>query len=176
MNDADMARAEAPGAALEQLQKAKEQKLTRFIGISCHAAPLTLQAALERHDFDCTQMALNAAQSSLQAPPHTTAVFENTALPVALRKNMGILAMKIWLQDFLPDVPERTARNLMYYTLSLPVAAAVIGNPKPEYLEENARLAKAFKPLPKAEMLQLSGALSKYKLAMNNVFRDHIDA
>jgi hypothetical protein len=52
----------------------------------------------------------------------------------------------------------------------------VIGSPKPEYLEENVKLAKAFKPLPKDEMLQLSGSLSKYKLAMNNVFRDHIDA
>ena len=176
MDDRDMARAEAPGAALEQLQKAKEQKLTRFIGISCHAAPLTLQAALERHDLDCTQMALNAAQSALQQPRGNTAVFENTALPVAVRKNMGIIAMKIWLQDFLPDVPERTARNLMYYTLSLPVASAVIGCPKPEYLEENVKLAKAFKPLPKAEMVQLSDALSKYKLTMNNIFRDHIDA
>jgi hypothetical protein len=176
MNDADMARAEAPGAALEQLQKAKEQKLTRFIGITCHAAPLTLQAALERHDFDCAQMALNAAQSSLHPPRGTTAVFENTALPVAVRKNMGIIAMKIWLQDFLPDVPERTARNLMYYTLSLPVATALIGSPKPEYFEENVKLAKAFKPLTKAEMLELSNSLSKYKLAMDNVFRHHIDA
>jgi hypothetical protein len=61
-----------------------------------------------------------------------------------VRKKMGILAMKIWLQDFLPEMPERTARNLMYYTLSLPVATAVIGSSKPEYLEENARLAKAF--------------------------------
>ena len=174
-NDADMARAEAPGAALEQLYKAKEQKLTRFIGISCHAAPLTLQAALERHDLDCAQMALNAAQSALSAPPHTTTVFENTALQVALRKNVGILAMKIWLQDFLPDVPERTARNLMYYTLSLPVAAAVIGCPKLEHLEENARLAKAFQPLPKTEMLRLSNSLSRYKLTMNEVFRNHID-
>ena len=176
MNDTDMARAEAPGAALEQLYKAKEQKLTRFIGITCHAAPLTLQSALERHDFDCTQMALNAAQSALQQPRGNTAVFENTALPVAVRKNLGIIAMKIWLQDFLPDVPERTARNLMYYTLSLPIATAVIGSPKLEYLEENVKLAKAFKPLPKAEMVQLSDALSKYKLAMNDIFRHHIDA
>jgi uncharacterized protein len=175
-NDADLARIEAPGGVLEQLQKAKEQKLTRFIGISCHAAPLTLQTALERHDFDCAQMALNAAQAALGAPPTMTAAFENTALPVAVRKNMGIIAMKIWLQDFLPDVPERTARNLMYYTLSLPVAAAVIGSPKPEHLEENVKLAKAFKPLPRKEMLQLATALSKHKLAMDNIFRHHIDA
>jgi len=174
--DADLARIEARGGVLEQLQKAKEQKLTRFIGVTCHRAPLALQTALERHDFDCTQMALNAAQAGLQVPPKITAAFENTALPVAVRKKMGILAMKIWLQDFLPDVPERTAKNLMYYTLSLPVAAAVIGSSKPEYLEENAGLAKAFKPLAKSEMQELAGALSKHKTAMDNIFRHHIDA
>ncbi len=175
-SDADLARIEAPGGVLEQLQKAKEQKLTRFIGVTCHRAPLTLQNALERHGFDCTQMALNAAQAGLQMPPNVTVAFENTALPVAVRKKMGILAMKIWLQDFLPDVPERTARNLMYYTLSLPVAAAVIGSSKPEYLEENARLAKAFQPLAKSEMLKLAGALSQHKTAMDYIFRDHVDA
>ena len=175
-SDADLARIEAPGGLLERLQKAKEQKLTRFIGVTCHRAPLTLQKALERHDFDCTQMALNAAQSGLQMPPNVTAAFENTALPVALRKKMGILAMKIWLQDFLPEVPERTARNLMYYTLSLPVAAAVIGSSKPEYLEENARLAKAFQPLETSEMRSITGALSRHKAAMDRIFRDHVDA
>ena len=41
--------------------KAKEQKMTRFIGVTCHAFPDVLKTALERHDFDCTQMALNAA-------------------------------------------------------------------------------------------------------------------
>lgn len=174
-SDADLARIEAPGGLLEQLQKAKEQKLTRFIGVTCHRAPLTLQTTLERHDFDCTQMALNAAQAGLQVPPNVTAAFENTALPVAVRKKMGILAMKIWLQDFLPDVPERTARNLMYYSLSLPVATAVIGSSRPEYLEENARLAKAFRPLPKSEMMKLAGALSRHKTAMDHIFRDHVD-
>ena len=175
-NDADLARIEAPGGVLEQLRKAREQKLARFIGVTCHRAPVTLQTALERHDLDCVQMALNAAQAGLQVPPNVTAAFENTALPVALRKKMGILAMKIWLQDFLPDVPERTARNLMYYTLSLPVATAVIGSSKPEYLEENARLAKAFQPLAKSEKLKLTGALSQHKTAMDRIFRDHVDA
>ncbi len=175
-SDADLARIEAPGGVLERLQQAKDKKLTRFIGVTCHRAPLTLQKALERHDFDCTQMALNAAQAGLQMPPNATAAFENTALPVAVRKKMGILGMKIWLQDFLPDVPERTARNLMYYTLSLPVASAVIGSSKPEYLEENARLAKAFQPLEKSEMLDIAGALSRHKAAMDRVFRDHVDA
>jgi hypothetical protein len=175
-SDADLARIEARGGVLDELRKAKEQKLTRFIGMSCHRAPQTLQTVLERHDLDCVQMALNAAQAGLQVPPNVTVAFENTALPVALKKKVGVLAMKIWLQDFLPEVPERTARNLMYYTLSLPVATAVIGSSRPQYLEENARLAKAFKPLSKSEMQRLAAALAPHKTAMDLIFRDHVDA
>src|SRR6185312_4614424 len=57
----DLARIEAKGGVLEQLQKLRDQKITRFIGITSHTDPSVLKMALERHDFDCTQMALNAA-------------------------------------------------------------------------------------------------------------------
>ena len=49
--------------------EARAQKITRAIGITCHADPATLQAALERHDFDCTQMALNAGLASMADAP-----------------------------------------------------------------------------------------------------------
>jgi predicted aldo/keto reductase-like oxidoreductase len=57
----DLAAIEAPDGVLKALYEAREQKVARAIGITCHAAPAALQTALERHDFDCTQMALNAA-------------------------------------------------------------------------------------------------------------------
>ena len=63
----DLERIEAKGGVLEELKKCKEAKLTRFIGITCHAAPVALQKALERHDFDCTQMALNAATVAIKS-------------------------------------------------------------------------------------------------------------
>ena len=57
----DLARIEAKGGVLEQLQSLRIQKITRFIGITSHTHPSVLKMALERHDFDCTHMALNAA-------------------------------------------------------------------------------------------------------------------
>ena len=39
--------------------------MARFIGITCHSDPAVLPKALERHDFDCAQMALNAALSGM---------------------------------------------------------------------------------------------------------------
>ena len=64
----DLAAIEAQGGVLEALYEARDQKITRAIGITCHADPAALQTALERHDFDCTQMALNAGLASMAEP------------------------------------------------------------------------------------------------------------
>ena len=46
---------------LKVLYRMRDEKIARFIGVTSHVDPKTLATALERHDFDCTQMALNAA-------------------------------------------------------------------------------------------------------------------
>ena len=173
---------ESKGGVLEQVLKLRDQKMTRFIGITCHADPVALKAALERHDFDCTQMALNAGTVAMMngnrgmvPNPAMKSSFETLALPVAIRKKMGIVGMKVFAQDALAG--QATPEKLLYYTLSLPVAAAVVGMPKLEHIDENVRLAKAFKPLTTSEMKQMSGALSeKNKQALDLFFRTHVDA
>jgi len=169
----DLEAVSAKGGAYEALVKAKEQKMARFIGVTCHAFPDVLKTALERHHFDCTQMALNAAMRG--QVKGATSSFEETALPVALRKKMGITAMKIFAQDAL--VGQAPPEKLIQYSMSLPVAATVIGMPKPEHVEHNVAAAKAFQPMPLDEMRRLSGELApKNRLALERYFRDHIDA
>jgi hypothetical protein len=73
-------------------------------------------------------------------------------------------------------VGQATPQKLLYYTLSLPVTAAVVGMPKLEHIAENVRLAKTFQPLPAAEMQQLSGRLSaRNKQALDRFFEHHVD-
>jgi len=173
MGPEDLAAVEAKDGAYAAAIKAKEQKMTRFIGVSCHAFPEVLAKALDRHEFDCTQMALNAALRGQEKG--ATGSFEGTALPVALRKNMGITAMKIFAQDAL--VGQAAADKLIHYSMSLPVASAVIGMPKMEHIEQNIASAKAFKPLPMEEKKRMSDELSaKNRLALDHYFRNHIDA
>jgi aryl-alcohol dehydrogenase-like predicted oxidoreductase len=180
-NEDDLARIEAKGGVLEALLKIRDQKLTRFIGISSHDSPPAMKLALERHEFDCCQMALNAAMADMIGTTRPVTAgersFESLALPVARRKNMGVIAMKVFARDALAGQPEATARNLIYYALSLPITTAVIGHPTVEHLEQNVRLAKAFQPLPKTEMEQLARALStRNKTALVEFFRHHVDA
>jgi hypothetical protein len=181
-SEEDLSRIEAKGGVLEQLMKLKDQKLTRFIGITSHTDPTVLKTALERHDFDCTQMALNGAMVGMKSgtggmvPNEAMKTsFERVALPVAMRKQIGVVAMKIFAQDAL--VREAPPEKLLYYSLSLPVTAVVVGMPKLEYIEKNVQLAKAFRPLPKPEMQDLSGRLSQTnKEALDLFFSKHVDA
>ena len=178
----DLAAIEAKGGVLEQLQKMKAEKLTRFIGITCHANPDALQAALERHDFDVTQMALNAAQVAMKngkgsmVPDETVkSSFQQLALPVANRKKMGVIAMKVMAQDAL--IGQATPEKLLQYALTLPVTSCVVGMPKFEHIDENIRLARAFKPMTQSEMQRLSGPLSdRNKQALDRFFAAHRDA
>src|SRR5690242_18866397 len=181
-SEEDLARIEAKDGVLEQLMKLKDEKLTRFIGITSHTDPTVLKTALERHDFDCTQMALNGAMVGMKSGtggmvPNDAmkTSFETEALAVAHRKGMGVLAMKIFAQDALSK--QAAPEKLLYYSLSLPVTAAVVGMPKLEYIEKNVQLAKTFRPLPKSEMQDLSGRLSETnKEALDLFFSKHVDA
>lgn len=173
MGPDDLEAVSTKGGAYEALVKTKQQKMARFIGVTCHAFPDVLKTALERHDFDCTQMALNAAMRG--QVKGVSSSFETTALPVALKKKMGVTAMKIFAQDAL--VGQAPPEKLIQYSMTLPVAATVIGMPKPEHVEQNVAVAKAFKPMPLEEMRRMSGELApKNRLALERYFRDHIDA
>jgi hypothetical protein len=49
--------------------------------------------------------------------------------------------------------------------------------PKREQIADNARIAKAFAPMPPSEMKRMSESLSsKNKTALDLWFRDHLDA
>jgi hypothetical protein len=181
----DLAQIEAKGGVLEVLQKLREQKVTRFIGITSHTDPMTLKTAIERHSFDCVQMALNAALQGMASGkgkmilnPSMKISFEEVALPAARKKNLGILAMKAMAQDELvgSGSSKGDPARLLQYTLSLPVAAVVVGMPKLELIRQNAAWAIDFKPMPKSEMKEFSRRLADAnKLALDRKFAHHMD-
>ena len=182
MGEEDLKEIEAQDGVLNRLYQLRDQKVARNIGITCHNDPQILKTALDRHDFDCTQMGLNAALVGMKSVPGGMDVnldmkhsFEAVALPVAIKKKMGITAMKIFGQEKL--IGKASLEKLVHYSMSLPVASAVIGMPKREMIDHNVAMAKAFHPLPPGEMKKLSGELAeKHKVALDRFFQDHVDA
>jgi len=172
---------------MEAMYRVRDEKMARFIGITSHTNPTTLKTAIERYDIDCTQMALNAALQGMQngkgkmvINPAMATSFEEVALPAARKKNLGVLAMKIFAQeDIVPD-PNDTAHaeRLLHYSLSLEgVAVAVLGWPKHEFLRHNVATARAFQPMSKSERKKFSDVMSeKYKQALDRKFQHHVDA
>jgi uncharacterized protein len=178
----DLAAIEKPDGILKALYQARDQKIARAIGITCHADPVALKTALERHDFDCTQMALNAAMArmsdakgGMKATPMSQGGFEELALPVAVRKGMGIIAMKVFAQDQI--VGAAPIEKLLTYSLSLPVSLASVGMPKTEFIERNIELARAFNPMSDADRRSLAASIAaERKVSLNEFFRHHEDA
>jgi aryl-alcohol dehydrogenase-like predicted oxidoreductase len=179
----DLAAIEAKGGVLETVMEARDQKVARCVGITGHADPLAMKEALERHDFDCVQMALNLARARMtwrddgkaEAIPMGDGSFEALALPVANEKHLGIIAMKVFGQERL--VGQASTEELIYYALSLPVSLATVGMPRPEMLEENVALARRFRPLGEPEMRRLRGVVDEPRReAFARFLRHHADA
>jgi hypothetical protein len=164
----DLARIEASDGALKGLLEAREQKMTRFIGMTCHTDGAVLARAIERHDLDCVQMALNVTRNGR---------FEELALPAARKKNLGIIAMKVMGQDFLigPESGNLDPVPLLRYSMSLPVAVAVVGMPKLAHLDGNIEVARSFAPLSDVEMDSLRRGKDHLRAPMEKRLVGHLD-
>lgn len=164
----DLAKIEAPDGALKGLIEAREQKLARFVGMTSHTDGKVMAKAIERHDLDCVQMALNASRNGR---------FEEIALPAANAKNLGVIAMKVTGQEFLlgNGVGKSKMNSLLRYSMSLPVSTAVVGMPRPEMLEHNIDIARTFTPLEGDEKERLRQQLSPSREGLEKRLVGHLD-
>jgi hypothetical protein len=181
----DLVQVEAKNGVMNALYKLREQKVTRFIGITSHTNPMVLKTAIEHNDIDCVQMALNAGLQGIPLGPHDglntskAMSFQDIALPAARKKNLGILAMKVMGQEGLlgPGPDKSDAGHLLRYTLSLPIAAAVVGMPTLQMLQQNVAWGKSFTPMSKVQMEDFSNRIAAgNKLALDLKFSNHRDA
>jgi len=155
---------EKPTGVLTALRKLRDQKVTRFIGVTGHDSASRLREAIERYEFDTLLTTFN--------PVSRRRPFRDDLLPVANRKQMGIIAMKVMgggngclvtgnpLQKVLQPYHDQTAHqvnaaSLIRYTLSLPVSVAVIGVASVEQLKANIRLVREATPMTRAERREL---------------------
>src|SRR5579864_2741543 len=164
----DLAKIEAADGALKGLHEAREQKMARFAGMTSHTDGAVMAQAIERHDLDCVQMALNASRNGR---------FEEVALPAANAKNLGVIAMKVTGQEFLLGAGSGKAdiSSLLRYSMSLPVATAVVGMPRPEMLAGNIETARNFSPLKDDEKERLRQLLSPSRDGLEKKLVGHLD-
>jgi hypothetical protein len=162
----------ARGGAMEALIQAREQGVVKHLGITGHFRPDCLIEAIRRYPFDTVLLAVNAAERFHYS-------FEETLIPLAVERQLGIVAMKLTgrrriLSSYVPppeDAQKRSwegsavvatsagtlsMREAMYYALTLPVSTAIVGVDTVAQLEENVRLAREFTPLSNAQMTAIA--------------------
>jgi aryl-alcohol dehydrogenase-like predicted oxidoreductase len=154
----------ASNGALKAFEKARDQKITRFLGITGHREPFILKKCIERFPFDSILMAVNAADKHMPNNENEASMIENL-LPLAVEKKMAIIGMKVTAAGriFKPD-GLTTMQQAMNYVLSLPISTAIIGISKLSEVEENARIARDFKPMSPEEMTKVETLTRSYAI------------
>lgn len=146
----------AKNGAMKALQEAKDQGIVRYLGVTGHYDPKPLVSCLNRFDFDTLLMVTNAADV------HKHSMIKGL-MPEALKRNMGIIGMKVCSRGRLFDPMHITSMDqALPYVLTLPISSVIIGHDNIGQLEENIRIAKSFDSLSEKEMDQLESMTKEY--------------
>ena len=117
---------------------------------------------------------LASMTESMKTVPAGPNCFEKLALPVANKKHMGVIAMKVSGQEHL--LGSAPFEKLLAYALSLPVSLASVGMPHLEHIEQNVAFAKDFSPMSARQRRRLEQSIDTgKKVAMERFFSDHED-
>ncbi len=166
--DEDLTLWDRPDGVLRAFHKMRDEKVVRFIGVTCHTDAEAINRAINMYKFDTVLTTFN--------PCPRRKPFREIVLPNALSKNMGIINMKVmgggggalalgnpaktevgkefskksWYWDETPNQVE--ASTLIRYCLGLPISCCVIGMKSIKELSANVASAK-MKPLTKEEQI-----------------------
>jgi uncharacterized protein len=117
----------------------------RFIGFTGHFDPEVHAALLKAYDkWDTVMMPVHPAD-------HAYLSFEQTALPVAVERGVGVQAIKVFGKAYLLRSPSPT--ECLRYVLSQPgVHVAICGAGTQGQMEDNIRTVQSFRKMTAEEM------------------------
>lgn len=145
--DTDQILRDGDGALAAGLE-ARKKGLVRFLGITGHADPNVFADALLRHDFDTLLVPLNCID------PHRLS-FEEIALPKAVEKRTGLIAMKVYCSGRLVGKGIVTAEECLRYTYGLPISTCIVGCTSVEQIELAAHVARNLEKMDDDERKKL---------------------
>lgn len=158
--DEDVEEIFGPEGALEGFRQARENGSVRFIGVTGHHDPDILLKCIEKFDFDTVLLPVNPAEPSYKS-------FIDKVIPVAVKKGMGVIGMKVYFRGLATRIPWVTSLDPFYrYALSQPVTTAVIGCDDLQQLNENVRFAASFEGMSSGEQRELVEQVSRHALQL----------
>jgi uncharacterized protein len=156
------------------VQKAKEDGIVKHVGFTGHQNPRAhlrvLEKTVDNPFLETIQMPINVVDANLDH-------FINAVLPVAIERNLGILAMKTmadgrffankmqrdelaWETD-KPAIPDKISiKDALYFVWSLPVSVLITGAENETFIKEKIELAKSFVQLNEEQRESLVARVS----------------
>jgi predicted aldo/keto reductase-like oxidoreductase len=139
----------AVNGGIEAADLAKKQGKVRFIGYTGHRDPvLHLKMLAYGYPWDTVQMPMNVFD------PHFKS-FQKNVLPILVRRNIGVIAMKTLASGHVIRANVVTAKQALSYIWSQPVSTIVSGMDSEQLLRANVAIAKSFKPLNQTDQTEL---------------------
>lgn len=164
IGDKNLEKVLAPDGVLEYLLRQKQAGKLRFIGMSGHARPPRFVQMLETDKIDVVMAVMNYADRNIYD-------FEGKVLPECRKRNVGVVAMKVYagIKGGFPNhrkawvgcvTPPERLPQAMAYALDLEgVSSAIIGPFTLEQALQNIEWARQYRPLlePERESLLAYG-------------------
>jgi aryl-alcohol dehydrogenase-like predicted oxidoreductase len=149
----------SPGGTMEALLSAKKAGKIRYIGFTGHKSPdihlKMLQTARNNgFKFDTLQMPLNLLDAHYDS-------FKKKVLPLALKENIGVLAMKPFASGILMQTKTVTAMECLQYAMNLPVSVVITGCESLPILQQALDAARSYKPMSEEERAALLAKTKK---------------
>lgn len=159
------------GGLCKALERAKQDGLTRFLGVSGHNRPSRFLRALEEWDFDVMMNAVSLVSRYIYN-------FEEKVWPKAAKKGVALVAMKVF-GGIGPGkkapkgsrLPAEMRPAAIRYALGLPnLSVMVLGIHDEEELRQNLARVRDSRPLTARELADLDGPSRKLAEQWGNVY------
>jgi predicted aldo/keto reductase-like oxidoreductase len=168
----ELERCFSPGGSMEAIVEARDQGLTRYVGITSHGlqAPTVQMEALRRFDFDSLLFTLNFQMWANGAYRRDA----TELLKIAAERDVGTMVIKTWARGpwgekehryhcwYEPFDDAEMIEQALRFTLSQPVTGAISAGDA-RLLPMILQAAERFQPMDEAEQAALLATAAEYE-------------
>lgn len=164
-SEADIAKISEKGNLIDIVQKMKEQKVTRFIGFSCHSKAALVKLMAEKGIFDNMLVAMNHYNGNTENR-------QDTGFAAAKEHGVGIRMIKVIRPR--ETVKDLDPQDLIRFALTLKGPdGIVLGIDSLEVIRSNVDILKNFRPLDDARMKELAYRLQPFYFSRELPWMQH---
>ena len=137
-----------PKGVMELVVKARKEGKIRFVGVTGHTTAELLLKALDLYPYDAILMPLNCVGLNRNG-------FEKEVLPVARKRNIAIIGMKVFGAGSILRSGAANMEECLRYSAGLPLSTMILGCSTAEMAEQDARVLSTMAAMTEQERREI---------------------